>query len=157
MLIIRKSYIKKKAKNLKSKLLLPVDIVIADKFESGANTKVIAFDKMEDKEWLGVDIGPETIKLFKEEILKGKTVVWNGPMGVFEIDEFAKGTFTIAETLAEATTKGAMTIIGGGDSAAAIAKAGLETKVTHVSTGGGASLEMLEGKKLPGVEALSDI
>lgn len=146
-----------KAKNLKSKLLLPVDIVIADKFESGANTKVIAFDKMEDKEWLGVDIGPETIKLFKEEILKGKTVVWNGPMGVFEIDEFAKGTFTIAETLAEATTKGAMTIIGGGDSAAAIAKAGLETKVTHVSTGGGASLEMLEGKKLPGVEALSDI
>jgi len=146
-----------KAKNLKSKLLLPVDIVIADKFESGANTKVIAFDKMEEKDWLGVDIGPETIKLFKEEILKGKTVVWNGPMGVFEINEFAKGTFAIAEALAEATSNGSMTIIGGGDSAAAIAKAGLETKVTHVSTGGGASLEMLEGKKLPGVEALTDI
>ncbi len=146
-----------KAKNLNSKLLLPVDIVIADKFEAGANTKVIAFDKMEDKEWLGVDIGPETIKLFREEILKGKTVVWNGPMGVFEIDEFAKGTFAIAETLAEATSNGAMTIIGGGDSAAAIAKAGLESKVTHVSTGGGASLELLEGKKLPGVEALTDL
>lgn len=145
-----------KAKNLKSKLLLPVDIVIADKFEAGADTKVIAFDKMEDKEWLGVDIGPETIKLFKEEILKGKTVVWNGPMGVFEIDKFAKGTFAIAEALAEATSNGSMTIIGGGDSAAAIAKAGLESKVTHVSTGGGASLELLEGKILPGVEALSD-
>lgn len=146
-----------KAKGLNSKLLLPVDIVIADKFEAGANTKVIAFDKMEEKEWLGVDIGPETVKLFEEEILKGQTVIWNGPMGVFEIDEFAKGTFAIAKTLAEATSKGAMTIIGGGDSAAAIAKAGLESKVTHVSTGGGASLEMLEGKKLPGVEALTDI
>jgi phosphoglycerate kinase len=146
-----------KAKSLNSKLLLPVDIVIADKFEAGANMKVIAFDKMEEKEWLGVDIGPETVKLFKEEILKGQTVIWNGPMGVFEIDEFAKGTFAIAKTLSEATSKGAMTIIGGGDSAAAIAKAGLESEVTHVSTGGGASLEMLEGKKLPGVEALTDI
>ncbi len=146
-----------KAKSLNSKLLLPVDIVIADKFEAGANMKVIAFDKMEEKEWLGVDIGPETVNLFKEEILKGQTVIWNGPMGVFEIDEFAKGTFAIAKTLSEATSKGAMTIIGGGDSAAAIAKAGLESEVTHVSTGGGASLEMLEGKKLPGVEALTDI
>jgi phosphoglycerate kinase len=104
----------------------------------------------------GLDIGPETIKLFEEVILKSKTVVWNGPMGVFEFDNFAKGTDAVAQALATATSGGAITVVGGGDSAAAIKKAGLDEKVSHVSTGGGASLEYLEGKVLPGVEALSE-
>jgi phosphoglycerate kinase len=107
-------------------------------------------------EWMGMDIGEMTIELFKMEILNSGTIVWNGPMGVFEMDSFSKGTFEIAKALADATSKGAITIIGGGDSASAIAKAGLEDKVSHVSTGGGASLEFLEGKLLPGVEALSN-
>jgi len=106
---------------------------------------------------MGLDIGPKSIKLFSGELMKSKTIVWNGPMGVFEMDNFAKGTFAIAETLAKVTENGAVTVIGGGDSAAAISKAGLEEKVSHVSTGGGASLEFLEGKILPGVAALTDI
>lgn len=137
------------------KIMLPVDIVIADEFKNEAAHSVVWGNEMPaDK--IGMDIGPETVKQFKEEILKGKTVVWNGPMGVFEMDNFAKGTFEIAEALVEATKKGAITIIGGGDSAAAIAKAGLESEVSHVSTGGGASLEFLEGKTLPGVDALTN-
>ncbi len=136
------------------KIVLPSDIVAADKFENDSPYKVVSADKIPaDK--IGMDIGPETIIKFRNEILAAKTVVWNGPMGVFEIAEFAKGTFEIAEALADATKNGAVTIIGGGDSAAAIAKAGLEKEVSHVSTGGGASLEFLEGKVLPGVEALS--
>jgi phosphoglycerate kinase len=148
-----------KAKSLDKKLLLPSDIIIADKFDAECNTRMINSDgyTVELKEWLGMDIGIDTIKIYKEEILKGKTIVWNGPMGVFEIDKFSIGTFEIANALAVATDKGAITIIGGGDSASAIAKAGLEKKVSHVSTGGGASLELLEGKVLPGVAALSDI
>jgi len=147
-----------KAKSLNKKLLLPSDIIIADKFDAEANTKMIGFDKFTDetKEWMGMDIGVETIRIYKEEILKGKTIVWNGPMGVFEMDKFAIGTFEIANALAEATEKGAVTIIGGGDSASAVAKAGLEKSVSHVSTGGGASLELLEGKELPGVNALGE-
>ncbi len=147
-----------KAKALKKELLLPLDFVIADKFENSANKKTVAFDKMTDdlNEWMGMDIGEMTIELFKKEILNSGTIVWNGPMGVFEMDSFSKGTFEIAKALADATSKGAVTIIGGGDSASAIAKAGLEDKVSHVSTGGGASLEFLEGKLLPGVEALSN-
>ncbi len=137
------------------KLVLPVDVVCADKFENEAAFATVDADKIPaDK--IGMDIGAKTISLFRDEILKAKTVVWNGPMGVFEMDNFAKGTFVVAKALAEATKKGAVTVIGGGDSAAAIAKAGLENDVSHVSTGGGASLEFLEGKVLPGVEALTN-
>ncbi|HEY6952682.1 MAG TPA: phosphoglycerate kinase, partial [Bacteroidota bacterium] len=107
-------------------------------------------------DWLGLDIGPETIRLFSDEIKKAKTVVWNGPMGVFEMSNFAKGTIAVAQALAEATKSGAVTVVGGGDSASAIAQAGLDKAVSHVSTGGGASLEFLEGKTLPGVAALND-
>ena len=146
-----------KAKEKNKNFILPLDMIITDKIDESSDTKTIDFDKMTNAEWIGVDIGPKTIEKFKEEILKGKTIIWNGPMGVFEINKFAKGTFAIAEVLAEATSKGAITIIGGGDSASAIAKANLQDKVTHVSTGGGASLELLEGKVLPGVAALSEI
>lgn len=138
-----------------TKLVLPADVVAADKFENDAEYSTVDADKIPaDK--IGMDIGAKTIELFRSEILKAKTIVWNGPMGVFEMDNFAKGTFEIAKALAEATKKGAVTVIGGGDSAAAIAKAGLEKEVSHVSTGGGASLEFLEGKTLPGVEALNN-
>jgi phosphoglycerate kinase len=105
---------------------------------------------------MGMDIGSQSIEIFKKVVAESKTVVWNGPMGVFEFDQFAKGTDAIASALVEATENGGVTIIGGGDSAAAIKKAGLDDKVSHVSTGGGASLEYLEGKILPGVAALSD-
>jgi 3-phosphoglycerate kinase len=137
------------------KFLLPVDIIAAEEFKNDspfeiADAENIPSDKM------GLDIGPKTIKLFKEELLKAKTIVWNGPMGVFEMDNFAKGTYAIAEALSEATSGGSTTIVGGGDSAAAITKAKLDDKVSHVSTGGGASLEFLEGKELPGVTALND-
>jgi len=147
-----------KAKTSDTKLLLPADVLMAEKFEQGSKTVTVKADGItsEYNEWTGVDIGPETIKIYTDEILKSKTVVWNGPMGVFEIDDFAAGTMQIAKALADATAKGAVTIIGGGDSASAVAKAGLEKKISHVSTGGGASLEFLEGKKLPGVEALTD-
>lgn len=144
-----------KAEEKKINLLLPVDVVVAPDFNNDAPRTIVDKDKIPaDQE--GMDIGPKTIELFKNEILKAKTVVWNGPMGVFEFDNFAIGTNAIAEALVEATKNGAITIIGGGDSAAAIKKAGLDDKVSHVSTGGGASLEFLEGKTLPGVEALTD-
>ena len=136
------------------RLLLPVDCVVADKFENQANRKTVSV-KAIPLGWLGLDIGPATVKLFGEELRKAKTVVWNGPMGVFEMENFASGTNAIAQLLAEVTKNGAITIVGGGDSAAAIAKAGLEHAVSHVSTGGGASLEFLEGKILPGVAALT--
>ncbi len=144
-----------KAKSRNVKFLLPTDVVIADKFEKDANAKTVSVDAIED-DWLGLDIGAETIKTYCHEILNAKTVVWNGPMGVFEMDKFAVGTFEIAKALAEATKHGAITVIGGGDSASAIVKAGLEKAVTHVSTGGGASLEFLEGKILPGIAALNE-
>ena len=143
------------AKEKNVKLLLPVDALVADKFDNAAATKVVAVNAI-PADWAGVDIGPETIRIFAEEIKKAKTVVWNGPMGVFEMSNFAKGTNAIAHAMADATKAGAVTIVGGGDSASAIAQAGLDKQVSHVSTGGGASLEFLEGKVLPGVAALND-
>ncbi len=139
----------------KVKFLLPVDVVVAYEFKNDSPSKAVSIDEI-PSEKMGLDIGPKTIELFRNELLKSKTVVWNGPMGVFEMDNFARGTNAIAEALVEATAKGAVTIVGGGDSAAAISKAGLDDKVSHVSTGGGASLEFLEGKILPGVVALSE-
>ena len=142
-----------KAKNVK--LLLPIDCIVSDKFDNAAAMKTVGV-KAIPSDWMGMDIGPETIKMYVDEIVKAKTVVWNGPMGVFEMSNFAKGTTAIAQALAEATKKGATTVVGGGDSASAIAQAGLDKSVSHVSTGGGASLEFLEGKVLPGVAALND-
>lgn len=142
-----------KAKNIK--LLLPVDCVVAEKFDNDSPTQTVKVNAIPSNT-VGMDIGPETIKLYSDEIKKAKTVVWNGPMGVFEMSNFAKGTNAIAQALVEATKLGATTVVGGGDSASAIAKAGLEKQVSHVSTGGGASLEFLEGKILPGVAALND-
>jgi phosphoglycerate kinase len=145
--------IMEKAKHSRCELVLPVDCMIADKFANDAKTGFVKTDAI-PSDWEGLDIGPESIKLFTAKISGAGTVVWNGPMGVFEMDTFAGGTRAVANALAEATKKGAVTIVGGGDSAAAIAKFGLENAVSHVSTGGGASLELLEGKILPGVQAL---
>ena len=141
-----------KAKANGVEIQLPVDVVIADKIEAGVHTEIVDIDNIpEDMEAL--DIGPKTAKLFADKIKEAKTVVWNGPMGVFEIKEFANGTNQVAKALSEAD---AVTIVGGGDSALAIEMAGLKDKITHVSTGGGASLEFLEGKDLPGISAIED-
>lgn len=145
-----------KFKNSKAKVILPQDVVTAPEFKNESPSRVVDVTKIPQTE-MGLDVGPRTIEEFKSVILNSKTILWNGPMGVFEFENFAKGTDAVAESLAEATEKGAVTIIGGGDSAAAIKKAGFEDKVSHVSTGGGASLEFLEGKILPGVAALNDI
>lgn len=142
----------KKAEEKGIKLILPVDNVVADDMSDSAHSFVTAVDDIPD-EYMGLDIADKTIELFKEEIKNAGTVVWNGPVGVFEIEKFAIGTKEIAEALAESE---AITIIGGGDSAAAIESLGLQDKMTHISTGGGASLEFMEGKKLPGIEALMD-
>jgi phosphoglycerate kinase len=143
------------AKEKGRRFVLPVDVLVADSLEPTAQTKVVAATAIPE-DWYGVDIGPESIKAFSVEIQKAKTVVWNGPLGIFETEAFAQGTLAIAQALAEATKKDVTTIVGGGDSAAAVAKAGLEDQVSHVSTGGGASLEFLEGKTLPGVAALTN-
>jgi phosphoglycerate kinase len=142
------------AKTHKLKFLLPTDHVIADRIEAGATIKIVGRGQPIPNNMMALDIGPETIEAFSEEIGKGRTIVWNGPMGVFEIPQFANGTKKIAQALAE--NAGATTIVGGGDSVAAVKAAGVADKMTHISTGGGASLEFLEGQKLPGVEALTD-
>jgi len=138
------------------KLKLPVDQRIADDFSNDANNKVIEATEDVPEGWESLDIGPATITTYAQELDGAKTVVWNGPMGVFEMPTFAKGTIGVAKALAEETEKGAKTIIGGGDSAAAVEQSGLADKMSHISTGGGASLEMLEGKTLPGLAALKD-
>ena len=143
------------AKKKGVKFILPTDVVIADKFAPDANSKVVASTAIPEG-WMGLDNGPESTKMIQAELADCKTVIWNGPMGVFEFDKFAAGTSAIATTLAELTAKGATTIVGGGDSVAAVEKAGLADKLSHVSTGGGASLELLEGKVLPGVAALNE-
>lgn len=142
-----------KAREKKVNLYLPVDSLNADKFENDANTKVTAVDAVDDG-WMGLDIADNSIKIFSDVIEKSKTILWNGPMGVFEMEKFSKGTTVIAKAIAEATAKGAYSLIGGGDSVAAINKNGLAEKVSYVSTGGGAMLEYMEGKKLPGITAI---
>ncbi|CAI5507874.1 unnamed protein product [Closterium sp. Naga37s-1] len=145
----------KKASEKGVQLLLPTDVKIANKFANDAETQVVSADAIPDG-WMGLDIGPDSISAFSKVINDAKTIIWNGPMGVFEFKNFAKGTNDIAYRLADATEKGATTIIGGGDSVAAVEKAGLADKMSHISTGGGASLELLEGKVLPGVAALDE-
>ncbi|KAJ9532958.1 hypothetical protein QJQ45_018047 [Haematococcus lacustris] len=136
-------------------LLLPTDVVVADKFDANANTQTVSIDAIPDG-WMGLDIGPDSVKLFQDALAGAKTVVWNGPMGVFEMPKFAAGTVAIANTMAGLTGEGCITIIGGGDSVAAAEQAGVADRISHISTGGGASLELLEGKVLPGVAALDE-
>ncbi|MBD2136941.1 phosphoglycerate kinase [Anabaena sp. FACHB-1237] len=144
-----------KAKERGVALLLPTDIVSADKFAPDANATTVAIENI-PADGMGLDIGPDSVKFFQEALADCKTVIWNGPMGVFEFDKFAKGTEAIAHTLAEIGKTGTTTIIGGGDSVAAVEKVGLADQMSHISTGGGASLELLEGKVLPGIAALDE-
>ncbi|BDA75431.1 phosphoglycerate kinase [Calothrix sp. PCC 7716] len=144
-----------KAKEKGVTFLLPTDVVVADKFDKDANSQTVSVENIPDG-WMGLDIGPDSVKVFQEALADCKTVIWNGPMGVFEFDKFAVGTEAIAHTLADISKKGAITIIGGGDSVAAVEKVGLADQMSHISTGGGASLELLEGKVLPGIAALNE-
>ncbi|MGI4727199.1 MAG: phosphoglycerate kinase [Janthinobacterium lividum] len=147
--------LKQKAKEKGVKLFLPVDNLVADKFANDAQTKIAKTGEIENN-WMGLDIGPETVKLFSEVIENSKTILWNGPMGVFEMESFLKGTKAIAEAVVKATDNGAFSLIGGGDSAAAVSKFNLTERVSYVSTGGGALLEYMEGKELPGVKAINE-
>jgi phosphoglycerate kinase len=135
--------------------LLPTDVVLADNFAPDANSQIAKVENIPDG-WMGLDIGPDSVKLFQDALADCKTVIWNGPMGVFEFDKFAAGTNAIAHTLAQLSATGTTTIIGGGDSVAAVEKVGVAEQMSHISTGGGASLELLEGKVLPGVAALDE-
>ena len=144
-----------KAKERGVTFLLPTDVVVADKFDAAANTQTVAVESIPDG-WMGLDIGPDSVKTFQDALADCKTVIWNGPMGVFEIEKFAAGTEGIARSLAGLTETGTTTIIGGGDSVAAVEQLNLGEQMSHISTGGGASLELLEGKELPGVAALDE-
>lgn len=144
-----------KAKEKGVELLLPTDVVLADNFSPDANSQTVSVDAIPDG-WMGLDIGPDSVKAFQAALETCQSVIWNGPMGVFEFDKFAAGTKAIAETLATLTPKGVTTIIGGGDSVAAVEKVGVADQMSHISTGGGASLELLEGKVLPGIAALDE-
>lgn len=143
----------KKAKEKNVQIHLPVDVIAADSFSNDANTQIIDVTKIPDG-WQGLDAGPKSLELFKEVILKSKTILWNGPVGVFEMTSFENGTVKVGEFIAEATKKGAFSLVGGGDSVAAVKQFGFEHQVSYVSTGGGAMLEMLEGKTLPGIQAI---
>ena len=147
--------LREQAQQKKFALLLPVDHVVGAEFKADTATKTVSVHDTPDG-WMGLDIGPKTIETYKQKIAGAKTIVWNGPMGVFEMPAFAKGTLAIAKAVAEATTHGATSIIGGGDSVAAAQQSGVSDKISHISTGGGASLEFLGGRKLPGVEALTN-
>jgi len=147
--------LREEAQKKKFALLLPVDHVVGAEFKADTATKTVAVSATPDG-WMGLDIGPKTIETYKQKIAGAKTIVWNGPMGVFEMPAFAKGTLEIAKAVAEATTGGATSIIGGGDSVAAVHQSGVANKISHISTGGGACLEFLGGRKLPGVEALTN-
>lgn len=144
-----------KAEKKGVRVVLPVDVVVADKFAADANHKTVAVDQVEPG-WQALDSGPKTSALYTEALKGAKTVIWNGPMGVFEFDAFAKGTEAVAKAVAKATEEGAVSIVGGGDSIAALKKTGLSEKISHISTGGGATLEFLEGKVLPGIAAIAD-
>jgi phosphoglycerate kinase len=144
-----------KAKAKGVQLLLPTDVVVADSFSPDANSQIVDINHIPDG-WMGLDIGPDSLKVFQAALADCKTVIWNGPMGVFEFPKFAAGTEGVAHTLAEISKTGAITIIGGGDSVAAVEQVGLADQMSHISTGGGASLELLEGKILPGIAALDD-
>jgi len=144
-----------KAKEKGVELLLPTDVVVADNFAADANAQTVSVEAIPDG-WMGLDIGPDAVKVFQDALKQCKSVIWNGPMGVFEFDKFAVGTEAIARTLAELTPAGVTTIIGGGDSVAAVEKVGVAEQMSHISTGGGASLELLEGKTLPGITALDE-
>ncbi|MEA5596059.1 phosphoglycerate kinase [Rivularia sp. UHCC 0363] len=144
-----------KAKEKGVEFLLPTDVVVADNFAPDANSQIVSIENIPDG-WMGLDIGPDSIKKFQEALADCKSVIWNGPMGVFEFDKFAVGTEAVARALANLSKQGATTIIGGGDSVAAVEKVGLADQMSHISTGGGASLELLEGKTLPGIAALND-
>lgn len=150
--VAKEAFAKAEAKGVR--FLLPVDHILADKFAPDAKTQLFSGDEPFPADWMALDIGPETIKLFANEIAEARTIVWNGPMGVFEMPAFAAGTTKIAKAVAKNVE--AISIIGGGDSVAAVKQAGVADQITHISTGGGASLEFLEGKKLPGVEALTN-
>jgi 3-phosphoglycerate kinase len=143
-----------RAKDIGHEIVLPIDNVVAKELKSGAASKVVGVDIKDD--WLGLDIGPKTRKLFAKKLAGARTIVWNGPMGVFELPPFDEGTKAVALAVAEATDKGARSVIGGGDSASAVEKLGLQNKITHISTGGGASLEFLEGKKFVCIEILDE-